>query len=154
MKKLTLLSALILGICGCLHAQHLPLSNQYLINKFSLAPAFAGTSQTINLFTGYRNQWAGVKGTPITKMINISAPIGDNVGFGGEIIADQEGYFTRLYGSVTYAYHVKLTEDHRLGFGLTGRVFEHSIDLTKILTNLNKVAPQQRRRVQATEANI
>jgi len=130
MKKLISLSALIFGFWGCLHAQHLPLTNQYLINKFTLSPAFAGTGQTVNLFTGYRNQWAGVKGTPITKMINVNIPFGDKIGFGGDIISDQEGYFTRLYVSATYAYHVKISDDHKLSFALTGRVFEHSVDLT------------------------
>lgn len=130
MKKSGISLVFFLGIGMMLHGQNLPLTNQYMINKYSLSTSYAGTGDILNIFGGYRNQWTGIKGAPITRMVSITSPIWPNVGVGGEIISDQAGYFSRLYISLAYAYHLKLAEEHTLSFSLAGKFIEHSVDLT------------------------
>ncbi|MBL6963545.1 MAG: PorP/SprF family type IX secretion system membrane protein [Bacteroidetes bacterium] len=150
MKKYGILIALIMGMSISVYAQKLPLNNQYLLNKFSLNPSYAGIESGINVFAGYRNQWVGIEGTPITKMFSAYSGLGNNVAIGGEVISDQEGMFTRLYAGLTYSYQVKLTDEHILSFGLTGRVFEHSISLTDVVID-NPLDPVLNNRVTQNE---
>ncbi|NLJ08130.1 MAG: PorP/SprF family type IX secretion system membrane protein [Sphingobacteriales bacterium] len=125
--------------------QSLPLTNQYLINKYSLSPSYAGSGDLVNIFAGYRNQWTGIKGAPLTRRLSISSPLWPNVGVGGEVISDQAGFFNRLYLSLSYAYHLKLADEHTLSFGLAGKFIEHSIDLTNsVIDDINDPIIQNR----------
>jgi len=145
MKKQGVILLLLISTATMLHSQSLPLHNQYLINKYSLSPSYAGTGDLLNIFAGYRNQWAGIKGAPITRMFNITAPLWPNVGVGGEIISDQIGYFNRLYASLSYAYHLQVADEHFISFGLAAKVFEHSLDVTNsIIDNINDPILQNR----------
>jgi len=150
MKKQGIFLILFLGTSLVLSGQSLPLHNQYLINKYSLSPAYAGSGDLLNIFAGYRNQWAGIKGAPITRMMSITSPLWPNVGVGGEIISDQAGYFSRLYASLSYAYHIKLADEHTLSFALAAKVFEHSIDLTNSIID-NPLDPVLQNRITQNE---
>ncbi|MFC2114458.1 PorP/SprF family type IX secretion system membrane protein [Bacteroidota bacterium] len=130
MKKHGILIALLVVLSLTVFAQKLPLNNQYLLNKFALNPSYAGMEEGINMFAGYRNQWSGIQGAPITKMFSGYSSLGNNIGLGGEIISDQEGVFTRLYAGLTYSYQLKVADEHIISFGLSGKIFEHSINLT------------------------
>jgi type IX secretion system PorP/SprF family membrane protein len=133
MKKFFIAAALILGISGGLYAQHLPLNNQYLVNRFSLSPSYAGTDDDVMAFLGYRKQWVDFKGSPVTKMIYLDGKIiDDRVGMGGAIISDQTDIFNYFYAELSYAYHLALNEEHTLSFGLTGKIYENNIDLSRI----------------------
>jgi type IX secretion system PorP/SprF family membrane protein len=150
MKKHGILIALIICISTSAFAQKLPLNNQYLINKYSLNPSYAGLEAGINAFAGYRNQWSGIEGTPITKMFSAHSSLGANVAMGGEIISDQEGMFTRLYAGLSYAYKVKIADEHIISFGLSGRVYEHSINLNDVTID-NPLDPILQERVTQNE---
>jgi type IX secretion system PorP/SprF family membrane protein len=129
MKKYLFVLTLVL-IGSIMQAQKLPILNQHYINRFSLSPSYAGLEDGVSLFAGYRNQWADIEGAPITKVLSVNSPIGKNIGLGATLMNDQEGYFNRLYGSLSYAYHLTLDGEHNISFGLTGMFFEHSINLT------------------------
>jgi len=150
MKKQGIIFILLISAATMLHSQSLPLHNQYLINKYSLSPSYAGTGDLLNIFAGYRNQWAGIKGAPITRMFNITAPLWPNVGVGGEIISDQSGYFNRLYASLSYAYHLKVADEHTISFGLAAKIFEHSIDITNAIIE-NPLDPILQNRITQNE---
>ncbi|MEA3496630.1 MAG: PorP/SprF family type IX secretion system membrane protein [Bacteroidota bacterium] len=131
MKKFCVLITLVLLFGSTLLSQKLPLTNQYLINRYVLSPSYAGVNDGVAVFAGYRDQWVGFKGAPITKMVNINSLVGKSVGVGGMIISDQEGIFNRFYGSLSYAYHLNLADEHNLSFGLSGKFFQNSIDLSQ-----------------------
>ena len=150
MKKHGILIALIIGMSISVYAQKLPLNNQYLINKYSLNPSYAGLESGINAFAGYRNQWVGVEGTPITKMFSAHSALGNKIAIGGEIISDQEGMFTRLYAGLTYAYQLKVADEHIISFGLSGRLYEHSINLNDVVID-NPLDPVLDNRVTQNE---
>ena len=58
---------LILLITGAIAiAQQVPLSENYFLDKYSLAPSYAGNYNAKYLFTGFRSDWTGIKGGPKT----------------------------------------------------------------------------------------
>jgi type IX secretion system PorP/SprF family membrane protein len=59
-------------------AQQLPQFTQYVFNNFILNPAVAGIENYTDLKMGYRAQWSGLNGAPVTSFFSINAPIGRN----------------------------------------------------------------------------
>ena len=59
-------------------AQQLTLSNQYIINRFSLSPAYAGAGDKLEIFGSYRKDWTGIKGAPETKSVSANGIIYKN----------------------------------------------------------------------------
>ncbi|MDA0309241.1 MAG: type IX secretion system membrane protein PorP/SprF [Bacteroidetes bacterium] len=66
MKKQIYLS-FVFGLLGCtLAAQQLPQINQFQLNGFMVNPAFAGIEDMLDIKTGFRQQWSGIDGAPMT----------------------------------------------------------------------------------------
>lgn len=122
MKKLFYLFLLLptanclLPTCGS--AQQLPMTNQYTLNKFALSPAYAGTSDGFEVFGSYRDEWSGIQGAPESKMVSANGIFCKNMGLGGTLSSRQAGIFQDIAASVSYAYHLKLSEASALSFGL------------------------------------
>ena len=134
MKKVFVLIIAVYSFSLTVNAQRLPESEQYLINKFALSPSYAGLSD-IGVFAGFRKQWTDISGSPTSKFININGPLSNKkVGVGATIISDETDIFTHFFASLSYAYHLKIAEDHTLSFGISAAAFESRIDLTKIVT--------------------
>lgn len=132
MKRIILIVVLFTGLTQFIKAQNIPLSSQYLVNKFYLSPSFAGTEDAIPLFLGYRNQWRDFPGAPITKFANANVPLFKNVGVGANLISDKTDIFSHTFFSLTYAYHLRLGDYQFIDFGLTGSGIENNIDFSKI----------------------
>ena len=128
----------LLPICGS--AQQLPLSNQYTLNKFSLSPAYAGTGEGFEIFGTYRNEWMNIPGAPESKIISANGIICKNMGLGGTISSQQAGIFEDLSASVSYAYHVKLSGDHKLSFGLGIGMLESRVNIAGTSAQADPVA--------------
>lgn len=132
MKKVFLLIIAVLSLSQILIAQRLPESEQYLINRFALSPSFAGLND-IGVFAGFRKQWTDISGSPTSKLININGPLyNKKVGIGATVISDETDIFTHFYAALSYAYHLKIAENHMISFGLSAVAFQSSVDLTKI----------------------
>ncbi|MFD2147328.1 PorP/SprF family type IX secretion system membrane protein [Mucilaginibacter antarcticus] len=95
-------------------AQQLPQFTQYIFNNFILNPAVAGIENYTDLKMGYRAQWSGLNGAPVTSFLSINAPIGRNfiegdaAGFGG----DNSNPSSRLYSQ----YYQASAPHHGIGF--------------------------------------
>jgi type IX secretion system PorP/SprF family membrane protein len=59
-------------------AQQLPQYTQYVFNNFLLNPAVAGIENYTDAKMGYRSQWTGLNGAPVTSFLSINAPIGND----------------------------------------------------------------------------
>jgi len=113
-------------------AQQLQNDNQYLLNKFALSPAFAGTSDNIEVFLGYRNSWLGVPGAPQKQILNGNAPItGKNMGLGINLVNEKTGNINHIYFSPSYAYHLKLSEAMLLHFSLAAEIYRNQLSNVK-----------------------
>ena len=89
--------------------------HQYLYN-----PAYAGANKGTQFNIGYRNQWAGFEGAPVTFMASGYGTFKKkpNMAAGGSIMNDKSGLLSRTSFYGTYSYHVKINKSVNLGLGL------------------------------------
>lgn len=154
MKKVFILIIAVYSFSLTVKAQRLPESEQYLINRFSLSPSYAGLND-IGVFAGFRKQWIDISGSPTSKFFNINGPLyNKKVGVGATIISDETDIFKHFYASLSYAYHLKIAENHMIAFGISAVAFQSSVDLTKIvLENPNDPTILNKRSVSETVFN-
>jgi type IX secretion system PorP/SprF family membrane protein len=126
-------------------AQQAPLGNQYLINDFSLSPAYAGAGSHIETLLSYRKDWVGVSGSPESRMININGALPKilnflpklpgNMGIGATLLSEQAGIFRNTSFSLSYAYEIKIAAVQSVRLGLSVGILENNMDLTDLITN-------------------
>ena len=61
---LIILTTILTGVTAL--AQQTPLSENYFMDKYSLAPSYAGYYNPKLLVLGYRSDWSGIDGGPQT----------------------------------------------------------------------------------------
>jgi type IX secretion system PorP/SprF family membrane protein len=76
MKRFLFLCVAILTGVQFTYAQQRPQYTQYVFNSFLLNPAVAGIENYVDLKAGYRSQWTGLDGAPVTSYLTINAPLG------------------------------------------------------------------------------
>ncbi|MBK7132250.1 MAG: PorP/SprF family type IX secretion system membrane protein [Bacteroidales bacterium] len=130
MKKLIILITSIL-IGAISSAQQVPISENYYMDRYSLAPSYAGNYNAKYLFMGYRSDWTGIDGGPKTVRISYSdlLPYMKNAGFGGKIIYDKAGIFSQLYILGSYSYNLQVNQDHHIMFGLSMGFYRNKLNL-------------------------
>jgi type IX secretion system PorP/SprF family membrane protein len=57
-------------------AQQKPQYTQYVFNNLLLNPAVSGIENYTDVKAGYRSQWTGLQGAPVTSYLTITAPLG------------------------------------------------------------------------------
>lgn len=124
-----MLLMLLFGSTG-VWAQQLPMSSLYHHNRFMINPANAGQEDGLFTQLNFRNQWAGVKGSPITGWLNVHSPIGKNTNVGGSVIFDRTDIITTFNVQLAYAHNIRLSGEHYLSFGLSAGVHSVQFDLT------------------------
>lgn len=131
MRKLLLL--VIAGAClQGLHAQQLPQLSQYNSHDYLYNPAVAGSRPWFEIRSAHRNQWVGIQDAPRTFTLSATTPVGRNMGLGGYIFTDHVGPSRRTGFQATYAYQVRITDDIRLGMGLSFGMLQFLVDGSKI----------------------
>jgi type IX secretion system PorP/SprF family membrane protein len=73
-KVYTLL--IIIGDYTVANAQWRPNFNQYQLNNYLINPAVTGIENYTDLKAGFRKQWEGIPGAPVTQYITLHAPLG------------------------------------------------------------------------------
>jgi len=108
MKRL--LTVLIsLSVIGAVNAQQDPQFTQFMADRLSINPAFAGSNDAICGTLMYRNQWAGFDGAPTTVLFNAHAPIASiNSGIGLTFFNDNIGQLNTNILRAHYSYHLKV----------------------------------------------
>jgi type IX secretion system PorP/SprF family membrane protein len=120
---------------------------QYFQNPFFFNPAAGGLTPFIQVDAGFRRQWLGIEGTPITFYATGHAEVGflngkkdviqefnrekesifatpkNLVGgakhvMGGRMLSDRIGPFEKSSVMATYAYHLRATRTTMLGLGM------------------------------------
>ncbi len=133
MKHLIKISAIVLLLFSTARAQQLPLYSQYMMNRFIVNPAVAGTEDYFTVATNNRYQWAGITDAPRTHILSVQGPHATkNIGFGGAIFSDVTGPTSRTGAYFTYAYHFNLTRSSKLSLGLSGGLLQFKVDGTQI----------------------
>ena len=109
------------------NAQQISIDNQYIVNKYSLSPAYAGVNDVMEIYAGHRQNWSGFNGAPRKSGINMNTPVSKNSGFGGLMTYNQAGIFNTITTQASYAHRLNLSEKSFLSFGLSGGVSNYYI---------------------------
>ena len=107
--------------------------DQYYFNYYLVNPAVAGAERCSHLMLTGKFQWIGLKDAPMTQTLSFRTRVLNNVGLGGYVYNDRNGYSYRQGGQLTFAYHIPLSEssgyfmkersiDRQLSFGVSGKV--------------------------------
>jgi type IX secretion system PorP/SprF family membrane protein len=122
MKKLFVLCFFAFSGTALMAQQEILLS-QYMFNQMVVNPAYAGSKPYISADGLFRKQWVDFPGSPTTQAFTIHGPIGlTNMGLGFGVAHDKIGVVEKTGLSISYAYHLKLTEKLKLGLGLRGGI--------------------------------
>ncbi|MCX6186642.1 MAG: type IX secretion system membrane protein PorP/SprF [Bacteroidetes bacterium] len=119
--------------------------SQFMFNRLSYNPAFAGSSEKICATLLYRNQWnqfgggnvvsdlgsVGRGGSPTTFLGNIHAPIG-KFGIGANFNNDQLGFSKIVTANVALSYKFNLSNGGVLATGVGVGFVQEGIDGSKL----------------------
>ncbi len=139
-KKILTASALILSSCISV-AQDFTANGQYYINRYSVAPAYAGFNGNAEGFLGYRSTLGGIDGAPQIMRADANAQMMGNMGLGMQIVNEKSGNFSNTVAYLTYAYHLQLDNDMSLSFGLSPTVIRSAYNLGKATTESANTDP-------------
>ncbi len=132
---------LILGFSCVGHAQQEAQFSQYMFNKLSYNPGYAGTSGSICLTGLYRDQWMGLTfDAPTNAGANTAGVAPQNLlfsfdmpvkflhgGLGATIYTDKAGYTSATNINVNYAYHL-VWGTGILSIGFEGGLFNRALN--------------------------
>ncbi|MDB5149899.1 MAG: type secretion system rane protein PorP/SprF [Mucilaginibacter sp.] len=114
-------------------AQQRPQYTQYVFNNYLLNPALSGIENYTDVKLGYRSQWTGLEGAPVTSYFSVNAPIGNRF-LQGDATAFPAGGGLNP-SSRSYTQNYMAAEPHH-GVGLmvvsdkTGPITQTNIDAT------------------------
>lgn len=94
---------------GASFAQQDPQFTQYMFDRLSINPAYAGIGGNICATALLRQQWSGFDGAPKTALVNVHGPINKiNSGIGLSVYFDKLGQQNNTAARLSYAYHFRL----------------------------------------------
>lgn len=114
-------------------AQQRPQYTQYIFNNYLLNPALSGIENYTDIKMGYRSQWTGLDGAPVTGYLTVNSPIGNKFLKGDTTASPVVGGINQSNNS--YAQNYKASEPHHgIGFTVisdkTGPITQTNIDAT------------------------
>lgn len=118
LKIKTILAVLIVDT-GIVMSQQLPFSNQYLVNRQFLSPAFSGITGNFETFIAYQKNTLHFPGGPEYKSIYASGPVYGNMSLGGSVSKSSVTIFNSFSVQGDYAYHLRVSESNFIHFGLS-----------------------------------
>lgn len=114
-------------------AQQLPHFSQYYVNDFLINPAVAGTKDYFEGKSTHRYQWEGITDAPRTYTLSVNGPTkNQKMGLGGYLFTDIVGPTRRTGFNLAYAYHLQLSKELKLSFGISAGLLQFVIDGSKI----------------------
>lgn len=113
-------------------AQQLPQITQYNTMDYLFDPAVAGSRPLFEVHGLQRNQWVGIQDAPRTFILSAATPLASNMGIGGYVFTDNVGPTRRTGVQFSYAYHLRVTKDIKLGLGLSFGMLQFLIDGSQI----------------------
>ncbi|HBS85393.1 MAG: hypothetical protein A2W91_16425 [Bacteroidetes bacterium GWF2_38_335] len=117
-------------------SQQLSTYSQYMLNKYDINPAVAGTTNYNPITLAYRQLWTGLDEAPSTQTASSHIALSEKVGVGGKIFNISTGPITKTGMEATYAYSIPVgTDGTRLSFGLSGMLYQFHLDKSKLVFN-------------------
>ena len=133
MKKTLLVLVLFFGGIKFLFAQQRPQYTQYIFDNLLLNPAVTGIENYTDIRAGYRNQWTGLNGAPVTSYVTLSAPLGQEFTQGDASAFPASGGLNPMSRLFTQNYQAA-EPHHGIGFTLVtdkaGPITQTNLDAT------------------------
>ena len=133
MKKILLFLVMLFGGIEVLIAQQRPQYTQYIFDNLLLNPAVTGIENYTDVRAGYRNQWSGLNGAPVTSYITLSAPLGQEFTQGDASAFPASGGLNPMSRLFTQNYQAA-EPHHGIGFTLVtdkaGPITQTNLDAT------------------------
>jgi type IX secretion system PorP/SprF family membrane protein len=153
---------LLMIVCSRVQGQQQPQYTQYIFNQLLINPAVSGIENYVDVKAGYRSQWTGLQGAPVTTYFTITAPLGhdfvqgdalqvpagDNPvgpsfvstyraaephhGIGLTMFTDKAGPIRQTNIDATYAYHIGLTPDLNLSAGVSAGITNITLNTSEV----------------------
>jgi len=121
MRKTGLLILIFIFFGIDLFAQKDLVMSQYMHNRYTINPAFAGNRETTSLFGTFRKKWAGVNKSPNGQYFSGHAPLKkEKIAVGIEIYNQQIAVTGQTGFSFSYTYRLPLANNKKLAFSLSG----------------------------------
>lgn len=118
---------------GSLRGQQESMYTNFLFNKLSINPAYAGSHGALSLTGLSRLQWVGVEGAPATYSIIGHTPIiSKNIGLGFSLISDHIGPINKNNLQTDYSFTIQTSQTTRLAFGLKASLNHFNGKLTEL----------------------
>ncbi len=133
MNKLLRLLLIFLLMAQLVDAQQKPQYTQYVFNNILLNPAVTGIENYFDLKAGYRSQWTGLQGAPVTSYLTFSAPFGSDF-VQGDAASLSPGNGANPYSRLFTQNYEAAEPHHGIGFTLlsdqAGPINTTNIDAT------------------------
>ena len=133
MKKALLFLIILFIAIKPVIAQQRPQYTQYIFDNLLLNPAVTGIENYTDVRVGYRNQWNGLEGAPVTSYITLSAPLGQDFTQGDASAFPASGGLNPMSRLFTQNYQAA-EPHHGIGFTLVtdkaGPITQTNIDAT------------------------
>jgi type IX secretion system PorP/SprF family membrane protein len=125
--KLTLI--ILIVDAGILLSQQLQFSNQYMVNRHFLSPAFSGITDNFETYITSQKNALRFPGGPEYKSIYTSGPVFENMSLGGSVSKSSVTIFNSFSAQLDYAYHLKVNERQYIHFGLSFEYIENYLGM-------------------------
>ncbi len=113
---------------GNIQAQQEAQFTQFMFNKLSFNPAYAGSAEFASISAIHRSQWVGLEGAPVSQVVNFHTPLSNKrVGLGMTVLHDQIGPSTTWSYQLKYSYGFPVANG-RLAIGLQGSLRNYRVN--------------------------
>lgn len=118
MRKLLFSLTLVAGSFAA-NAQQDPQFSNFMYDRLSINPGFAGIDNKVCATAFYRNQWMGFGNQPQTFLLNVHAPVKVAYGgFGVTFYSDKLGFQKNTAARLAYSFHLPIAGGKmKLGIG-------------------------------------
>jgi type IX secretion system PorP/SprF family membrane protein len=129
MKKLLVISLFLVSATS--FGQQQKVFTNFMMNDYYYNPAIAGSKDVHYANIGFRNQWAGFDDAPLTLYANFYGSAGNKMkhGYGASIMSEQSGLVQNTSFYLNYAYHVRLSDNWKLGLGIKPGYIQYNVKL-------------------------
>ncbi len=130
MRKELVILSVAFTFHAIVNAQQDPLFSQFMHNRLTINPGYAGSEEMVHMTALNRQQWIGFDGAPSVTVLNVHSPFrlfGIPSGIGLSILNDRLGFDKNLSFSASYAYRLDLGNG-KLGIGINLGIMNRALE--------------------------
>jgi type IX secretion system PorP/SprF family membrane protein len=106
-----------------------PMGAVYYQNQYLANPAMSALDNGLKLNLGLRQQQSSVSGAPLTQYFSGEYRFADKAGAGLMVFHDKAGLLSEFKFMGTFSYHLPLTEERQLHFGISAGAAMKKLDM-------------------------